>query len=503
MSGRLHISNPVIRRFNNLPQALQYSLIYAAALGLSKGLALVMVPVATHYLTPADYGRLDVLQTLADLLSILIGMGLAETLYRYAGSADKPEERQVAVANIFGMALCLGGFALVLGQLCAGPVSRLLPGDVSETDTRLILFSLALCGTILVPLAWLRMQNFAWLYLAGTAGRVALQVAISVLLLTLGFGVTGVLSATLISAIVLAGYLIYKQYQDTGIRFDFTRFRSYSVYGGPLIFVGIAGFVLGSFDRWILADSVGTAKMAEYALAAKFGLITAVLIQPFDLWWHARRFSRLKEADGPRACARFAAIGIVIALFAALFITVAGPIMVRLLTPAAYHGAIVYIPWLAALAAVHNITATLNFGAMSQRSTWRPAAIDCSAAALALTGYLLLIPLYQAWGAIMATSIALVSRCLVTLYISQQILPLPYPLRRLTLLAVISLLLISLTPQQPLSWSTLGIYPLIFAAFACAVIVSGLIPLNLLPAGLQQRLHNLRRKLSLSGNTGK
>ena len=45
MSGRLHTLNPITERFNNLPRALQYSLIYAAALGLSKGLALVMVPV--------------------------------------------------------------------------------------------------------------------------------------------------------------------------------------------------------------------------------------------------------------------------------------------------------------------------------------------------------------------------------------------------------------------------------------------------------------------------
>lgn len=513
MSSGLHTSgehrrNPLVQRFNRLPQALQYSLIYAAALGLSKGLALVMVPVATHYLTPADYGRLDVLQTLADLLSILIGMGLAETLYRYAGSADSAEERKAAAANIFGMALCLGAFALILGQLLAGPITRLLPGGINETETRLILFSLALCGTILVPLAWLRMQNFAWLYLAGTAGRVALQVAISVLLLTLGFGVTGVLCATLISAVVLAAYLIRKQYLDTGIRFDFTRFRSYSIYGGPLIFVGIAGFILGSFDRWILADSIGTAKMAEYALAAKFGLITAVLIQPFDLWWHARRFSRLKEANGSEACARFASIGIVIALFAALFITAVGPMLVRLMTPASYHGAIAYIPWLAALAAVHNITATLNFGAMTQRSTWRPAAVDCSAAVLALTGYLLLIPLYQAWGAIIATSLALIIRCLVTLYISQRILPLPYPLRRLLLLAGISLLFISLMPQQPLSWSNLAVYPLLFGGFTVAVIISGLIPLsllplNLLPVKLKGPLQTLLQKLSLPVNPGK
>ena len=64
----------MFKRLSNLPTGVQHSLIYALALGLSKAFALIMVPIATHFLTPADYGRLDVLQTLADLLSIVIGM---------------------------------------------------------------------------------------------------------------------------------------------------------------------------------------------------------------------------------------------------------------------------------------------------------------------------------------------------------------------------------------------------------------------------------------------
>lgn len=439
-------------RLTKLPTALQHSLIYAAALALSKGFSLIMVPIATHYLTPEDYGRLDVLQTLADLLSIVIGMGLAETLFRFAGSASNIEERKRASANIFGMALVLGFIALSITQLTAPHIARLLPGNIAEMEARLILASLSMVGTILVPLAWLRMQGKPWLYLMGTAGRVALQVMIAVPLLMLGLGVTGVLTATLTSALVLCTYLVWCQFKDTGIRFEFARFRAYSAYGGPLIFVGMAGFILGSFDRWILADVVGTAEMAQYALAAKFGLITAVLIQPFDLWWHARRFSCLEEHNGIQRCADTTSVGVVIALFAALLIAATGPALVRLLTPETYHQSIQYIPWLAALAALHNATSTLGFGAMSQSNTVRPAIIDGAAAGVALLGYLTLIPSYHAWGAITATSIALGLRLIITFIISQNTLPLPYPVRRLTLLTAFTTLELWLMPSEPLSW---------------------------------------------------
>lgn len=467
----------MLSRLTNLPTAVQHSLIYASALGLSKGLALIMVPVATHFLSPADYGRLDVLQTLADLLSIVIGMGLAETLFRFAGSADDPLERKAASANIFGMALLLGSFALIIGQLLAPQISRLLPGEIAETEARLILASLSMVGTIIVPLAWLRMQGNAWMYLIGTAGRVALQVAIAVPLLFLGFGVTGVLTATLLSAILLCAWLIRAQLKDSGVSFEFSRFKTYSIYGGPLIFVGMAGFVLGSFDRWILADVVGTAEMAQYALAAKFGLITAVLIQPFDLWWHARRFSCVKELNGHERCARIASIGVAIALLSALIIAAIGPTLVRVLTPEAYHQSIQYIPWLAALAAVHNATSTLGFGAMSENTTVRPALIDGSAAAIALIAYFSLIPTYHAWGAIMATSIALTLRIIAMYIISQRALPLPYKGRRLLLMLAGFIVALLLIPSAELS-STIALQALLtLLGFIGWTLLLGLVPM--------------------------
>ncbi len=468
----------MINKIANLPKPLRDSLIYASALAFSKGLALLMVPVATNYLTPEDYGRLDVLQTLADLLSIIIGMGLAESLFRFAGSASNTEERKSAAANLFGMSVVSGLLTLLITQACAPFIASALPGDISLLEARLILVSLALCSVILVPLAWLRLEEKAGLYFLGSAGMVLLQVSIAIPLLMLGLGVNGVLIGTLISTVTLSSVLIYLQYKDTGIAFNFARFKSYSCYGGPLIFVGIAGFILGSFDRWILADEVGTAAMAQYALAAKFGLMTAVLIQPFDLWWHARRFSCFEEANGAVNCARYASLGIVIALFSCLIISILGPTLVRILTPESYHGAIQYIPWLALLAAIHNATSTLAFGAMSASHTIKPALIDCSAAAIALAAYLLLIPIYHAWGAIAATYIALLSRIIVMYWVSQKERFLPFPLVKLISLSLFSLCILILMPSTELSLGVFLQSIILLLSFLAATVFLGFIPIK-------------------------
>lgn len=458
-----------------LNAALRHTLIYAAALGLSKAFSLLMVPVATRFLSPADYGILDILQTLADLLGIVIGMGMTEVLFRFAGSQTSDEDRRALAANVMGLAITVALIALVITQIYAAEIAALLPGDVSVADCRVLLITLALTNLILVPLGWMRLQGQAWLYMAGTAGRIGFQALLGIGFLFMGFGVSAVLWAGLIASVIGAFYLLRRQYQETGIRFEPVRFRRFSLYGGPLVCVGIAGFVLGSFDRWILAHEVGTAEMALYALALKFGLITAVLIEPYDLWWHARRFTVLNEEDGARRCARQAEFGIVIAMLAALAVTAIAPLLLTWLTPVAYHPAIQYVPWLAGLAALHNITAQFSLGAMSQQNTRWPAAIDVTAAVIAFICYLWWIPLWQCWGAIAATAVALVIRCLLMIGCSQRILWLPFRMSRLTLMATLAVLLLATMPLEPSLASLLDATARVLLA-AAAALLAGMVP---------------------------
>lgn len=432
----------MINRLRDLPPGIRQTLIYASSLAAVKAVSLIMVPFATHFLTPADYGRLDILQTLADLLSIVIGMGLADTLFRFCGQADDDNSRRKVAANILGMSLVLCLATLIITQLAAPLISSWLPGGITLLQTRLILASLALGGVSLLCLSWLRMTDQPIRYAVGSVGRVLLQALLSGTLLVLGFGVTGFMIGGVIAACLLAAWLLKTQLGETGVRFDWNRYKAFGAYGTPLVFVGLSGFILGSFDRWILADQIGPAAMASYALAAKFGLMTAIMIQPFDLWWLPRRFRVLSEPNGPQRCAELAALGVLIALAAALAVAAVGPLLIHWLTPADYHGAIRYLPWLALLAALHSTNTIVGLGCHTGATTAWPAIIDGCAALLAAIGYLLMIPLCGAMGAIYATAIALSARLLATYLVSQNLTPIPYPVTALLTCAGFALLAI-------------------------------------------------------------
>lgn len=467
-----------------LPTGLQHAAIYAAALGLSKIASVAMLPVFTHFLTPEEYGKLDILQTLANLLSIVIGFGLADTLFRFAGAAQSDEEKRETAAGIFGLAVMATVLTMTLTQVAAPWITDLMPGDMETTPVRFILFSLSLTGLILVPLAWMRMSGRPVPYFAGTAGRAIAQAVLIAAALGLGFGIEGVLFAGMVCACVLAAVLSLHQLRETGIRFSLVQLTTQGRFGGTLVVAGVATFVLDSCDRWFLAGAVGPTALADYALAGKIGIMAAFVTQPFELWWLPKRFSVLTCETGAERCARTTELGLCLYMVAALGIAGMGAAVIYQMTPEAYHGAIPFIPALAGLAALNAATTLINTGVLSETRTSKPIWIDGSAAAIAATGYVALIPALGGWGAIYATVLALTFRFLAYLQAGQSKRFIPYRLSAMMLPAMIAVSGIVATSvlADPVYNILAG------AAFSILVLASGLVlKLIPLPGGMRPR----------------
>ncbi len=406
-----------------------------------------MIPVFTHFLEPADYGRLDILQTLADLLSIVLIMGLSEALFKFYGEAKTKEEKSRIAANIFGMALCICILSTIILQIFASTLQALLPGDVTLWQTRFILLSLSVSACLLIPLCWYRMKDNAGAYFGAATGRVLMQAGLSAAFLYTGFGITGVMAAGAMASLFWAIKTSIDFLRDHGAAFDLKRWKIFFLYGSPLILTGLAGFVMGSFPRWILADAAGAEIMAKYALAAKFGLLTALLVQPFELWWNPKRFEVLNARNGSAQCAKNISTGLVIVALSVLCISTGAPLAITIMTPEAYHDAIQYVVFLSALAGIHAATLLMNIGIYNVKVTKWPAIIDMSAAGIAFAGYIILIPHFSAWGAIGATAIALSLRFTATLILSQNIAPLPYNSTILSGLLGLTVFMISVLAQ--------------------------------------------------------
>ena len=420
---------------------LQQACYYGLGIVLMKGLSLFMLPVFTAYLVPAEYGRLEVVLALSGLCSLLIGFGLSEALYRYAGLATSQAERQTVMRNVFSLSLLLGLFFGLPLLAMAEHIAALLPGRASAFEVRLLLLAVTLEGCIGIPLAWLRMcdraRQFFWL----SVSKVAVQALLTFYLLANGFGVTGVLLAGTFSALLLAGWLFFDCWRQFGLGLDWRRVPELLSYGGPMMVSGFAGFILAGLDRLWLAAELGEAGMAPYALACKLALACGILMQPFALWWYPRRFALLQEANGHQRAAQLAVLGSALALLVSGTVGLVAPLLILWLTPGDYHQAIVMLPWLMLAMACKHLAELLNLGCYVDRNSQLQMHINVATALLAVFAYMLWIAPYGVLGALWAMLLCYALRLLLFFVLSQRRLYLPYRLLPLFLVALLAVLM--------------------------------------------------------------
>jgi O-antigen/teichoic acid export membrane protein len=323
---------------------LNQSALYGLSIFLMKGISLVMLPVYTQYLAPEDYGRLEVLVVFSNVASIILGFGLVEALYRFVGLADGIENKKRHAAECLLVAgiIALGSYTIF--HFFSKDLLLYLPGNITENELYLLGVALAVGGLINIPLAWLRITERAGLFFGISMFKVVLQVSLTFYWLTNGWGITSVLAAGAVSAVIVAVILCIIQLKETRLRFSVTHIKSIITYAGPIFIGGAATFALSGMDRWLLAEHFGAIEIAAYAIAIKFALVPTLLIQPFTLWWFPKRFSVLKEENGEKANAHFAVLGSILSVIICGVLGLLGPILIQVLTPATYHAAIGILP---------------------------------------------------------------------------------------------------------------------------------------------------------------
>lgn len=467
---------------------LGQALFYALSVALSRGLAIVMVPFVTTHLSTAEYGSIELMQSLADVASVVLGFGLVDALYRFIGDARDEADRRRIGAAAFGLVLLLGAVAAMGLQAAAGLFQALLGPAVDPLALRLLLGSVAIDGAIQVPLAWLRMTDRASFYLTMIGLRSLLQAGLMVAALEANLGVPGAMAAGLAAAVLTALILAVQQARSTGVRFDMHTIGTLLRYGSPLVLAGLGGFVLGSFDRLLLAPAVPVAALAEYAIAAKVALIAPLLFQPFSLWWFPRRIIILSEPDGRERSAQTVTFGLAYLTWIGLGVALGGPVLVTVMTPPAYHGAIRYVPWLVLAGFVQHAADLLNVGSFLGRGTSRPTAINLAAAGVALAAYLLLIPKLGVMGAVIATVVAYAARLVLFVLDNRRLAPLSLPWARLGLYAILAALAVWAIPSG-LGWLSGGLVLAAGSAIAGAVALA----LGLAPVPSRFRPHLFRR----------
>ncbi|NRA72042.1 MAG: oligosaccharide flippase family protein [Gammaproteobacteria bacterium] len=464
---------------SKFPVALKQSMVYGLSIALMKSISLIMLPITAYYLQPMQFGQLELLSSIAIVCSVLVGLGLENTLFRFAGTQEDPEENSQGAAVVLTLALIVGGLAMCAGWLIAPKIIANISVELSVLQLRLMLIVVSLEGAIAIPLAWFRMQQRVLTFFLATILRTIAQAIMIVVFLHLGFGVSGVLVASLIAAVLQAAILSAMMINEVGIVFKLNQFKQFLSYSLPIVGSGFIAFSLAGFDRWLLAAQHSLTDVAIYGVAAKFALATALLVQPFGMWWLPKRFSLLKEPAGVIKVAHGIMIGIIVVMTVAVMVSFIAPFLIHSLLAPAYHPAIQYVLWLVLAMAFKEIAELVNIGCFYGQSTYQQLAINLICAAIGLTIMWLGIEKWGIWAVVIALNIAYVSKALLFYIASQHNLPLPYHQTKILGIIICATALITLSQYIPMSFIGWSVSMLALSGVFVTTLKHDLLSLNL------------------------
>ncbi len=405
---------------------------YTASSVVSKLIAVFLLPVYTHYLTPADYGAAEVMLSSVIAASIVVRFGIIEAILRFYYLADESPEGVVST----GFATLFWGatIAAVIALPFAGPISEALLRHEDAGLARLAILGLWTLTLYEFALTLLRLDERATAYFRITVANVLVTIPFTVWLVVVqGERASGILFGTYGTGALFCAWMLWRARRRLSFIPDLPLLRRMSRFGLPTMPAELSLYSLNFMDRIILVRMAGLAEAGLYALAIKFAQGMQVLARGFQLAWPPLAYSIRDDDEARRAYSAIFTWFAALLAFAVTGLWLDSRWIVRLLAAPDFFGSYRAIGLLATGIGLYALylAMVVILGRTGRTEFSFPATIAAVATNLALN--LALVPSHGIVGA----GVALVASYVVVLALmyvfTQRLFPVPYEWRRLAL----------------------------------------------------------------------
>ena len=458
----------------------RHGLIYGVGMMLNKVVAFIMLPVYTRFLLPSDYGLLQLVDMALEVLSIAAGSRLAAGIFHFYHKAESETEKRSVLST--ALLILSVGYVVVsaTAYLAAPEVARVVLGDVQHANLiRLATARLAFESLIIVPMAYLQIRDRSVMYVGVAAVRMVLQLSLTILFVVgMGLGAAGVLLSGFIGTVVVGVFLGVMFVRDVGVRPSRQAARDLVRFGLPFLATQVATFIATFSDRYFLREAADTTAVGLYGLAYQFGfLLTSLAYVPFNTVWEPMRFEIARQSDRDTIYARvfvyFNIILVSVAVGIALFVYDG----LRIIADPAYLAAAGMVPIILVASLLQGWTGFHNIGLFYRERSGLITWANWAAAAVAIAGYVVLIPRWFGYGAAVATVAAFAVREVMIYRFSQRLWPVRYawtPVVKVVLAGALAYLVHWLVPIPNL-WLSLGFQGVLFGMYLLAIWYGGVL----------------------------
>ncbi|NJN14439.1 MAG: lipopolysaccharide biosynthesis protein [Planctomycetes bacterium] len=414
------------------------SMLYSVGGIAMRAVGFLMIPVYTRFLTPEDYGILELIELVTVISSITFGlMAIGGAMTRIYFEREDPEWRKRVVSSaIFGAAAMSAALAVV-GILFSSAIAGWLFDDAGRAHFIQATFASLFTGLLVeVSLIYLRIRDEPGRFIIISVTQLILTLLLNILLIVgLRWGVWGFLVSKMVVTSIGCVYMLTHVLRRVGVGWSGEAVRKMIAFGTPLILNGLSVFVVHFSDRFFIKEYVTLAQLGIYGLAYKFGFLISDLVgAPFQRAWAARFY---EFAEKPGWEKRFMDVLLWLA-FAVMVAWTGLAIFVdelfRIMTTPSFQVAALFVPAIAMGYVARTLGEFLGDLLYIKKQSMRRAKIMTASAVVNLALNAALIPAYGVWGAAWATLLTWTFFLLVAGVLARRTYPIPVPFGPLALL---------------------------------------------------------------------
>lgn len=415
-----------------LRKFIKTSAIYAIPTIVSQGLSLLLVPLYTRVLVPADYGSLDLLIVFGSLVNLTIALEISQGVARFYTDEADPEQKVVYASSAFWFTVaCYFVFAVVA---LAG--SDRLAKLVMGRDDMVGAFRIGIVYIGINGVLALIQNQFRWELRATRYTTVSLLVlfstAGSAVWFTYGlhWGLEGLLLGMMTGSVTGVAYGLWHLRNSFRLRFNASRLKEMLIFSAPLVPSGIAVFISNYIDRLMINHYLSIDEVGLYGIGFRLAGIVGVVMVGFRGALMPLIYTHYRDPDTPEQLAHifrlFLALSLLIFSGLTLF---AHDILVVMTTPVYYSAAQVVIFLVPAilLAQMYIFAPGIGITKKTYLFVW----VNLGGATLNTVLNWWLIPVMGIRGAALATLLGYVSVFTTYMILSQRLYHVPHDWLRL------------------------------------------------------------------------
>lgn len=441
--GRLGVSKFILA-------VVEDSFLYSIGPLLAGFAALIMLPILTRILSPADYGMAETAVGFVATLTSFLIMGTDSAAGRFFFQADLDDTHKrlvLSTAFIFLVSVGLGAFVACTGF--PGTLSWIVFGDDRFRDAMLIALVGAPFQTVEGYLKHvLRWQRRRMRYLVVYVVPILLRFVLAIVL-AWRFGPMGMIAGTVAGFGVSAAMGFWLGRDSFVPRFSWEYLISFVKFGAPLAITGVALPLMLLVDRTLLIRFKSFEEVGLYVAGTQLGMLYCAATEGFrqawgpmvfSIWDDEERFERLF----PRLVTLYC-LGALVLIVALQFLS--RPVVSLMLGPE-YAGAHVILGVAALGWMAQDLYSLLGVGLFYRKQTHYFALASFLGIVAGVVLDLLLIPMAGILGAAVANTVGRFVAAGVACFYAQRFRPIGFEWGKMAMLALMAMAALLAAPWR-------------------------------------------------------